>query len=243
MITPTPNTVRSSAGQALLEPVLWLVGVADRVLDGLHPALACGHGVLLVGQRSVPAASHGCRAGACLRCTPWCAAGSNGGGARMSASDRSAPPEVAPLPIPPPAAGEPPACVPVRPARRRQAPPRARGGRRRRLRGLRRRAPPGAGRRRRTRCGSPPSSGGFVWLGLYEPTRGGARRDRGALRPAPARRRGRRLRPPAPQARALRRRAVHGAEDRDLRGARGADRDQRGGGHRRGHGLPRRATT
>ena len=49
--------------------------------------------------------------------------------------------------------------------------------------------------------------GGFVWLGLYEPTRGRARRDRRAVRPAPARRRGRRLRPPAAQARAVRRRA------------------------------------
>ena len=48
--------------------------------------------------------------------------------------------------------------------------------------------------------------GGFVWLGLYEPTEAELDAIAARLRAAPAGRRGRRLRPPAAQARALRRR-------------------------------------
>ena len=56
--------------------------------------------------------------------------------------------------------------------------------------------------------------GAFVWLGLYEPTRGGVRRRPPRVRPARARRRGRGQRAPAPEARGLRRHAVRRAEDR-----------------------------
>ena len=54
MITPTPKTVRSSAGQVPPELVFGLVGVADGVLDRLDPASASSHGVLL-GRRRTPA--------------------------------------------------------------------------------------------------------------------------------------------------------------------------------------------
>jgi magnesium transporter len=88
----------------------------------------------------------------------------------MSASERPAPPEVAPLTIPPTAGGEPPSLRPRPAGRRRQSPTRARGedavvdcavyvdGRRQAP------VPPEEALRVAT------ETGGFVWLGLYEPT-------------------------------------------------------------------------
>jgi magnesium transporter len=87
----------------------------------------------------------------------------------MSASDRPAPPEVAPLPIPPTGVGEPPSLRP-RPAGRRQAPTRARGEAAVvdcavYVDGLRQ-APVAPEDALRVAT----ETGGFVWLGLYEPT-------------------------------------------------------------------------
>jgi magnesium transporter len=88
----------------------------------------------------------------------------------MSAIDRPAPPEVAPLPMPPTGGGEPPSLRPRPAGRRRQAPTRGRGvdavvDCAVYVDGLRQ-APvtPEDALRVAT------ESGGFVWLGLYEPT-------------------------------------------------------------------------
>ena len=80
---------------------------------------------------------------------------------------------------------------------------------------------------------------GFVWIGLHEPDRRADHRHRRGLRAARAGRRGRRARPPAAQAGALRRHAVHGAQDGPLRRARRADHGHRDRRDRRGDGLRR----
>ena len=113
--------------------------------------------------------------------------------------------------------------------------PRARRG----LRGLRRRrggSPAAAACTRRSSAAR--ERGGFVWIGLHQPGRPRAAGGRGRVRPAPARGRGRRARPPAAQARDVRRRpAVRRPQDGALRRPRGGHRD------RRADGLRRAATT
>ena len=60
----------------------------------------------------------------------------------------------------------------------------------------------------RTSCAPATGDGDFVWVGLHEPTEVELEDVADRVRPAPARRRGRRQRPPAAQARALRRHAL-----------------------------------
>jgi magnesium transporter len=72
------------------------------------------------------------------------------------------PPRAVGAPAPPPAAGR------GRPGSRGRPAPTASA--RRRLRRLRRRPCASRRCRPRTRCGWPDRAGGFVWLGLYEPT-------------------------------------------------------------------------
>ena len=79
-------------------------------------------------------------------------------------------------------------------------------------------------------------------LRLDRPARAGRGADQGhrrGLRAARAGRGGRGARPPAAQAGALRRHAVHGAQDGLLRRARAADHGQRDRRDRRDHGLRR----
>ena len=93
--------------------------------------------------------------------------------------------------------------------------------------------------RRRTRSGWPPRQGGFVWLGLYEPTEEEleAIADRYGLHPLAV----------EDAVYAYQRPKLEHYDDAlfmvlktgALRRARAADRDQRGGRHRRGDGLPR----
>ena len=194
------------------ELVFRLLGVADGVLDGLDPAGAGGHGVPL-GRRprsgvdgGHSAASHGC--GAARMPTLQPAPADDAGRRRERSTDDRRPTATARR------AGR--ACRTARrrpcapapagaPRRGRPAPGRRHG--RRRLRGLRRRTAAGAGRAARTRCGWPPSGAASSGWGSTSRPRPSSTAIADAVRPAPAGGRGRRLRPPAAQARALRRRA------------------------------------
>ena len=73
-----------------------------------------------------------------------------------------------------------------------------------------------------------------MWIGLHEPSADECRGGRPRVRAAPAGGRGRGQRPPAPEARGLRRHAVRRAQDGALR------RRDRGRRDRRDHGLRRR---
>ena len=135
----------------------------------------------------------------------------------------------------------------VRPARPAGAPkPRRPAGRARTSSSTARSTSTGSGRRRSTpedalRVAA--EHGGFVWLGLYEPTEDelDAISARYGLHPLAV----------EDAVYAHQRPKLEHYDDAlfmvlktaTVRGARGADRDQRGRRHRRGHGLPRRRTT
>ena len=70
------------------------------------------------------------------------------------------------------------------------------------------------------RCAGCARDGGFVWIGLHEPTEAEFAGIAERVRAAPAGRRGRRPGPPAAQAGAVRRHAVHRLQDHPLRRAR-----------------------
>ncbi|MFE2681606.1 CorA family divalent cation transporter [Streptomyces mirabilis] len=103
----------------------------------------------------------------------------------------------------------------------------------------RRRPPGGRAQRRGVRRPGPQTRQATASPRLLRPA-GAARADRDGVRPgrrtvraAPARRRGRGPRPPAPQGRAVRRRPVRRLQDGLLRRTRRTDRHQRGREHRR----------
>ena len=74
-----------------------------------------------------------------------------------------------------------------------------------------------------------PSGGhSFAWIGMLRPDEAGDPGGREGVRPAPPRGRGHDQRPSAPEAGAVRRRAVRGAAARPLRRPRGRRRDRRG---------------
>src|ERR687883_1299201 len=214
MITPTPKTVRSRPDRFFLSrcsgsSVSLMESSTDftrRVLTATTPPTS--------RQIRTPRAWHGCRPSACLRCAVE-PLGRGSADARHGGPPRCAPRAADGAPVDP-AATRGPAAHDAVPAGRR--------GAGRRLRRLRRRTPGAPGRAVRGAADGH-GEGGLRLARPLRADRGGAGRDRRALPAAPAGRGGRRLRPPATQAGALRRRPVHGADHRPVRGARPADRD------------------